>query len=93
MKSATVWAKARKAALARDRDRCVIKRPGCHGWAIHVHHIDRRRGPDQHRLDHLASCCLNCHTWVHNNVADAVEAGWLLRSGPIDRVLYTRRPK
>ena len=92
-KSDTSWSKARKAALERDRGRCIVARPGCAGWASSVHHINRRRGPDPHRLDMLASVCTTCHHWCHDQVSQAIAAGWLLRSEPVDRILYTRRDK
>lgn len=51
-------------------------RPGCH-----AHHRRRRSqgGTDDHA--NLAWLCPPCHRWVHNNVADAIDAGYLIPAG------------
>lgn len=85
------WPAARKAALQRDDGLCVIRTDGCETWACHVHHINQRRGPNPHALEMLASVCRPCHERAHSHPEWARAHGWLLRSVPIDRVLFTRR--
>jgi 5-methylcytosine-specific restriction endonuclease McrA len=60
--SSYAWQKARKAARARDGNRCVCTDDGdCHGQ-LEVHHlISVRRGGDPFALDNLVTVCRAHH--------------------------------
>lgn len=44
--------------------------------ATHMHHIRRRRHGD-HSAANLLHVCAWCHDWIHRNVKEAKEKGWL----------------
>lgn len=52
------------------------------------HHRLRRGQGGMGTLDNCAGLCDgwagSCHAWVHANIDDAVEQGWLIRSGPVN---------
>ena len=63
----------------RERDNYTCRRCGVWQKYIHAHHVAMRsRRPDL-KLDVENGICLcnSCHTWVHNNVAQATEEGYL----------------
>lgn len=69
------WRKVRKQVLARDRFRCQIRRPKCHGYANAVHHVvDWRDGGDPFFLSNLVAACIACNTAERNSRAAAALA-------------------
>lgn len=59
----TAWAQARRAALARDGNRCTVSRllgGDCHG-ALHVHHITPLASGGTHTIDNLGTVCATHH--------------------------------
>lgn len=76
------WETARKAALARDEERCRR----CLRSATDVHHR-KPKGiggtSDEERafgLANLVSLCRECHNRVHANPEESYREGWLVHS-------------
>ena len=59
-----------------ERPRCEIKVSGCTGEATTVHHSKGRIGPLLNDVRYWVPGCMNCHTWVENNPAEAKERGF-----------------
>lgn len=67
---------ATRAEVARrSNGRCEI----CRRRADHMHHRKLRRHGD-HSAANLLHLCFRCHAWIHANVAESYERGWLVRS-------------
>lgn len=68
------WANA-----VKERDNYECQR--CHLEGNHAHHIvPRGRAPHLRlELSNGITCCQNCHSWIHANVAEATAAGFLSR--------------
>src|SRR6266852_5682814 len=87
-------AKVLKAIIGRSGGHCEA-RMECDGRSAVLSHHRKRAG----RIDTVANCmrlCLDCHTWIHANVALSYEFGFLVRSTDDperDRILVGgRRP-
>lgn len=72
-------AETRAAALRRSGGRCEALTPVCRDKASHLHHIRLRKSGDASLENALYVCCA-CHTYIHSNVAESYERGWLKRS-------------
>lgn len=68
------------AVRARSKGKCELRAsPGCWGYAVSIHHRKLRRHHD-HRPVNLLHTCVPCHTYAHDNPAEAYERGWLVHS-------------
>ena len=73
---------ARNQRLGRSHGLCEIRTDGCTNQATQTHHIVRRSQGVDHREANLKSVCLTCHTRIHQDVAWAKAAGWIVTSWP-----------
>lgn len=75
----------RAVVLARDGYACVRCGAGVTEKPRSIHHRLRRSQGGLNTPDNLITLCgsgtTGCHGWVHANVADSQDAGWLVRSG------------
>ena len=51
-----------------------------HGFFGGPHHRKLRSRGGGHEPENLADLCVSCHSWVHHNIAEATEAGWMIAS-------------
>lgn len=61
----------------RDGDRC--SRCGS-ADSLHVHHRQLRSRSGRDTWQNQVTLCALCHHWVHHNVAQATEDGWMVAS-------------
>lgn len=70
-----------QATRARVMDRCggwcEIGTYNCEGRATQLHHVKRRSQGGGHDEPNLKGVCDGCHVWIHHNVAQSKERGWL----------------
>lgn len=59
-----------------DRPWCQVGVEGCHGRAVHDHHLMLRRHGD----DRTIRVCASCHDFIHKHPAESYRRGWLLHS-------------
>lgn len=68
-----------RAEYLAGRETCEAKIPGvCTGRATDVHHRAGRVGDLLTDKSNFMAVCRECHTWIHDNDADARERGLLL---------------
>lgn len=66
-------------ATIRSRSAGQCEFPSCPQPGVLFHHRERRPH-GKGTVDNGLHLCNDCHVWIHANVADALEAGLLLRS-------------
>lgn len=66
-------------AVIRARSSGTCEFPSCSEPGALFHHRERRPH-GKGTVDNGLHLCNACHVWIHANVADALEAGLLLRS-------------
>lgn len=73
--------------LVLDRDGCMCLRCGIFviGRPYSLHHRKKRSQLGRNDPENLITLCgsgtTGCHGWVHANLNDAHDAGWIVRSG------------
>jgi hypothetical protein len=73
-------AEVREQVARRSLGLCEAQEVNCWGRATMLHHIKRRKEPDNSATNAL-HVCPPCHTWIHEHVAESEARGWLVRSG------------
>jgi hypothetical protein len=69
---------ARLDLAARSGGWCEVHhQPGCTGRAVHPHHIVLKKQGGEDSLANFLHVCAACHRWIHDNVAESKERGWL----------------
>lgn len=77
------WETARKIILARDNWMCIR----CGAEATDVHHRKAKKMGGTKNEDiaygyaNLISVCRNCHSWIHGHPTEAVDAGYIVKTG------------
>lgn len=67
------------AVMNRSQGRCeAVCSPRCTRSATHWHHRQLRSAGGENSPENGAALCLQCHDWVHRNVADARDGGWIV---------------
>ncbi len=66
--------------IRRERPWCEVQGSGCRRRSTEVHHILQRSLGGDDEDSNLLSCCGWCHAWVHENITEATEAGFLRSS-------------
>lgn len=63
----------------REKDGNICQKCGIYQEYIHTHHVaTRARRPDlKHDVSNGICLCNSCHSWVHNNIAEAERLGYL----------------
>ena len=74
---------AREQRYVQARGRCEMCGKGL-GDAWQSHHVQRRRnsGTANHAVDNLRVLHPDCHAWIHANVKEAKEQGWIVAKWP-----------
>lgn len=69
--------------MSRCGGRCEAQAPDCDLRATQAHHILPRGmgGGSSHDPELGLAVCDSCHGWIHANVAESYERGWLMRHG------------
>lgn len=67
----------RRAVDRRCYGKCEFK--GCQQIYDHIHHMHRRSQGGTNHLSNLMAVCIEHHTWIHANVREAFELGYLKR--------------
>ena len=74
---------ARQQRYVQARARCEMCGKGLgDGWQSH--HVQRRlnSGIADHAVDNLRVLDRDCHAWLHANVKEAKEQGWIVAKWP-----------
>ena len=53
--------------------------------AIEIHHSAGRTGRLLNDETHFVAVCRSCHNWIHENIQQAREAGWIAQKGGWNR--------
>lgn len=72
------YAKMRKAWLPLHKE-CEAKLKGCTHVTTQVHHMEGRLGILLFYHPSWLACCHNCHTWITEHSAEAIQMGLSLR--------------
>lgn len=71
----------REAIEWRSGGWCEAGTPKCRGHAHHIHHILRRGQGGKGTETNGLHVCEPCHLHIHSHIPEAIERGWLRRSG------------
>ncbi len=65
------------------RDEFLMLRCRCERCGLAATEVHHKQGRGKHYLEVAtwAALCSKCHNYIHNNVADAKEDGWLIGGG------------
>lgn len=78
--SSDFWTAQREALFARSGGRCEVGGCNLTDTGMDAHHRRLRSQNGRHDLTNLLACCPAHHSWVHDDVAGAREAGWIVPS-------------